>query len=330
MVGSSRGEPDLLQGQTDFIRFLAIILITNSHIPHLYPHPQLATGGALGNALFFMVSGYGLARSHLRSARPFPSWYGRRVLRIYPSVFIVTVMFEFLLHRRWEQWAAGDYLSALVWPTNFWFVGALMLFYPFFYLTLKRLKGPGYLLLMAAFLIPYGYFYVTALDLSLYTIEGEGYFKWIFYFQVMLFGGYLGMRDRFAKAGLRHILLLACLAGMYGVCGFLFLRGQWTAFQAVMHILTVPMLYLVFLIARSPFITERLLNRKPLRWVVTAVAGATLEIYLLQYQVYSSPAITFFGFPLNLIVFSVVLFLLSHGLARFSAYLRRAAAALPY
>ena len=48
------------------MRFLAVILITNSHIGPLYPpHLQfLSTGGALGNSLFFFCSGFALYLSN--------------------------------------------------------------------------------------------------------------------------------------------------------------------------------------------------------------------------------------------------------------------------
>lgn len=39
-------------------KFFAVLLVLNSHLDKCYPIPALATGGALGNALFFFVSGY--------------------------------------------------------------------------------------------------------------------------------------------------------------------------------------------------------------------------------------------------------------------------------
>ena len=42
----------------DFIKCLAVALIINSHLDPIYPHSALATGGALGNSLFFIASGY--------------------------------------------------------------------------------------------------------------------------------------------------------------------------------------------------------------------------------------------------------------------------------
>jgi peptidoglycan/LPS O-acetylase OafA/YrhL len=47
----------------DFLRFSAIVLVINSHMDSFYPIPELGTGGALGNALFFMLSAFGPAQA---------------------------------------------------------------------------------------------------------------------------------------------------------------------------------------------------------------------------------------------------------------------------
>ena len=45
----------------DILKFFAVILITNSHFDNQYVYAKgLATGGAIGDALFFFISGYSL------------------------------------------------------------------------------------------------------------------------------------------------------------------------------------------------------------------------------------------------------------------------------
>lgn len=45
----------------DFVKFLALFLVLNSHMGECYPKWQfLATGGAIGDALFFFASGFTL------------------------------------------------------------------------------------------------------------------------------------------------------------------------------------------------------------------------------------------------------------------------------
>lgn len=69
----------------DIVKFLAVFLIINSHADIMYPQfSQLATGGAIGDALFLFCSGYTLFWS---GTKRFDNWYKRRINRIYPSVF---------------------------------------------------------------------------------------------------------------------------------------------------------------------------------------------------------------------------------------------------
>ena len=60
----------------DVLKFLAIILITNSHMELLYgKYNALATGGAIGNALFFFCSGFTLFLKPINGIKDFPNWY---------------------------------------------------------------------------------------------------------------------------------------------------------------------------------------------------------------------------------------------------------------
>lgn len=75
----------------DILKFLAVFLIINSHMDALYvKYEMLATGGAIGDVLFLFASGYTLLLSKRKQS--FDNWYKRRINRIYPSVFVCTVM----------------------------------------------------------------------------------------------------------------------------------------------------------------------------------------------------------------------------------------------
>lgn len=75
----------------DILKFLAVFLIINSHMDALYvKYGMLATGGAIGDVLFLFASGYTLLLSKRNLS--FDNWYKRRISRIYPSVFVCTVM----------------------------------------------------------------------------------------------------------------------------------------------------------------------------------------------------------------------------------------------
>lgn len=81
----------------DIVKFIAVFLIINSHADIMYvKYSQLATGGAIGDALFLFCSGYTLFWSGIKR---FDNWYKRHINRIYPSVIAclsVTMMLGYL------------------------------------------------------------------------------------------------------------------------------------------------------------------------------------------------------------------------------------------
>lgn len=105
----------------DVLRVLAILLVLNSHFDPLYPISALATGGAAGNGLFFILSGYCL------TLRPtFLLHMGLRALRLYPGVLIS--FFAQMIMGAKDITGLSSAFSQLIWPTAFWFVGAIILF----------------------------------------------------------------------------------------------------------------------------------------------------------------------------------------------------------
>ncbi len=310
---------------TFFIRFLAIFFITNSHLDSLYSVPYVGTGGAIGNSLFFMLSGYGLALSEQTTARPFIQWYWRRILRIYPALIVVVAITDIWLLKGWQTWTWSDYVAGFVWPTPAWFVSALMIFYIVFFFIMKIRHPVAYLMGIIALFMPYFYFYFTAMDLTQYTIEGPSHFKWIFYLQVMLFGGYLANRKELLTegTGIHFLLLFAVSVFYYGILAAIQF-GYGGSFQALIHLITFPVVYLILILSRSRFVIGKIMSRKTLSFVISLIGGLALEIYLLQYAVYSNPYIQSLVFPINVALFWVVVVVLSKILSMTSGFIRGA------
>ena len=92
----------------DVIKFIAVLFIINSHADMCYPKfSALATGGAIGDALFLFCSGYTLVWGSLKR---FDNWYKRRVNRIYPSVFaclLVSALLGKLTFASLDWWKMG-------------------------------------------------------------------------------------------------------------------------------------------------------------------------------------------------------------------------------
>jgi peptidoglycan/LPS O-acetylase OafA/YrhL len=302
----------------NFLRFIAIVLIANSHLDSLYPIPELATGGSIGNALFFMLSGYGLFLSANNQNRPFLPWYKHRIIKIYPSLILATLLLFIIAQSAWRILDLIGYVKIFIWPTIYWFISALMIFYVIFFVILKRNNYKYFLAGIFILLFPYLYFYLTMVDLSKYSIEGPGYFKWIFYLQTMFFGGYLAGRERFTETSFgKDVLVLVFFIGLYyGILILMSKFGGWQ-FQALTHLLMFPILFFFLRFSENDIITS-LMNTKYVGALISLMAVLTLEIYLLHGSIRTFSFILNMIFPLNLMAFWIVTIFLSYLLNRIS------------
>lgn len=136
----ARETKEILRNDTNFLRFVAIILIVNSHLDSYYPIPYLGTGGAIGNSLFFVLSSFGLLLSERSNPRQFTEWYTRRIKRIYPTIWVVVVFLTFPYKLYMNALSSKDVLTFLgnFFYPPFWFLQALMIFYVIGFFIIKK------------------------------------------------------------------------------------------------------------------------------------------------------------------------------------------------
>ena len=130
------------------------MLIANSHLEGLYPHAWMAADGFIGNSIFFLLSGYGITLSLLGRQQTFVQYYVRRILRIYPALWLAEVVFHFLLRGFWKSAGWQDYFGFLVYPTAYGYVRQIMVFYVFFFLLRPWLRAGTLFALMAGLCLP--------------------------------------------------------------------------------------------------------------------------------------------------------------------------------
>ena len=104
----------------DILKCIAAILITNSHMGSLYgKYSILATGGAIGDVLFFFCSGFTLFLGRMGR---FDNWYKRRINRIYPTVFAWAIVEAFIFNYH------NDMRYTVI-NGGGWFVTCIMIYY---------------------------------------------------------------------------------------------------------------------------------------------------------------------------------------------------------
>lgn len=120
----------------DILKAAACLLIVNFHSDILYPDNLaiLAFGGDIGNNIFFMVSGFTLVKSVEKETKVW-TWYKKRLIRLFPILALFYVL----------SWLSGemkidsisDALEIFIFPTLYWFTGAILIFYLLFWVVQK-------------------------------------------------------------------------------------------------------------------------------------------------------------------------------------------------
>lgn len=292
----------------DIVKFIAVFLIINSHADIMYAkYSQLATGGAIGDALFLFCSGYTLFWS---GTKRFDNWYKRRINRIYPSVFAclsVAIMLGYLSINQLSiiQIFGGE------------FVIAIMCYYILLYCVQKYSMEHFHwavLFVIAMTLMAYWFFpykYETG-SKGIYGISTL--FRWIPYFGMMLMGAWIGLKVKAGALVVKTkwtdvILLIFCSITFYGIQ----LLAKRYLVVAPWQILTLPFL------AGTVYYLWRCCNAKCFKkiystnWgrnVITLIGGLCLESYLIQLYLFTDKLNWLF--PLNLLIIATCILAIAY------------------
>ena len=274
----------------DVLRVLAILLVLNSHFDPLYPIPALATGGAAGNGLFFALSGY-----CLKMQPGFLRHMGRRALRLYPGVWIAFIA-QLIIGGK-AITGVGDAFTQLIWPTAFWFVGAILLFDALLY-GLEKLDFTRHFglftLVMAAL---YFAAYLLIVDKSVWSVEEAGLaspqqaFKLIYSFYIYAMGYMLKKRGlpAWTKGRTTWVFMAAAALFLFSFAFKLVLNR----FPATMPLQFLTQLAIVgftlgaIVCALSWEDGWTRMSAPWLRRAIAAFAAVSLEMYLVQFPIIS-------------------------------------------
>lgn len=276
----------------DFVKFMALFLVLNSHMVKCYPKYQfLATGGAIGDALFFFASGFTLFLGS--GGGRFDEWYKRRIKRIYPSLIAVAIIGVFIFGRNDSFW---DIIIA----KRYWFVQCIFVLYPLLYLA-KKYVTRHFMLLCVLTIIIMSAFPLLFNGESMFW--GSGYYRWAVFLLFMLLGAIIGKeRERVNQLNVWLVLslLIVCVVGWYGT---VYLLGK-SSLQVLSILPMMGVVFFSYCLGRSrPF--ERLLNSR-FGVAIISIGALCLESYLIQKMIITSDWNNLF--PLNIpIIMSLVL-----------------------
>jgi len=293
----------------DILKFLAVLLIINSHADMLYPSNLkfLATGGAIGDCLFLFISGFTLS---MKGSDTFLGWYKRRINRIYPSVFVCAFISAVILRNdciNMYQLFGGE------------FIVAIMAYYILLYLINRYVPDKFYMILgftivliVVSYLI--GYPYKNEIGKGIYSTATL--FRWIPYFTFMLIGAIMGKRSRNKKQltliGFIDVcMLLLSVSLFYGIQLF----GAFCPSLNCWQIITVfPLMGIIVYLYRicNATIIRRIYDVPVVRKMFLAIGGVCLESYLIQFSLFTENFNSMLYFPCNLLLNVVIILIVAY------------------
>lgn len=301
----NKGRRDL---SIDILKCFAAIIITNSHMEILYhPYDFLATGGAIGDALFFFSSGYTL---FLGRGGNFFNWYKRRINRIYPTIFSWTLIASVLCLGHWHERNIFD----VVISGGGWFVSCIMFYYALLWF-IRRYAMDKFIIITSIWTcIILIWFFVFGLEEhSNNNIYGFTYFKWCHFFLFMLLGAIMGRK---VANGKKHtsfisciIKLSLCVIGFYGFFYFKKYNNILCYIQLLSLIPLIGICYYFFLLCNTKKLMI-VLNHKIYGAIIKFIGSLCLEIYLVQYSLFTNKMNSIF--PLNLIIMFFIIIIAAY------------------
>lgn len=284
------------------LRALASILITNAHYNNIYPIEIIANGGLLGDVIFFAVSGFCLYNIKLK----FPKWYGKRIIRVYPAVWIITIVYLALGLYNFNDMNIFEYF---IYPTYYHFVASIILLYIFYYIIMKNdvLKNNIPKIMIGIFIVQV-VIYVFLYDKTYYHIDvvREPMIRFIF-MQSMLLGAWFRQKNEKYENNFKKSdwIKLFVIFIMYFASKLIFSKSQiLVQYQIINQIILFITLY-YSLKCFAGINTKILTLTGGVRKAITFLAEITLEIYVVQYPII--PMFAKLPFPINWVVVTTVI-----------------------
>lgn len=288
----------------NYARLIAILLITNSHFDVVYPWP-VSFGGAPGVALFFMISGFLLTKKP-ENYEPIEHWYGRRLKRMYPSIWIATTLL--IIVKYYTVDGLTRFLELFVYPTGFWFIAAILELYLLFYLVTKAKVSYKTVVLfeIALYVLSYikGYESKFFVEASLRVTAG---------FIAMLIGAEWKQRTirnestvGFNKNRTNLLVSLFSLAGFLSI-KILLSKNILFELQFLTHLFSIVFAYYLLIFMLNLESRFEKLDTTIIGKFLNLVSACSLEIYMIQRWIID--CLKDYMFPVNFIlIWSVVIF----------------------
>ena len=286
------------------LKFFATFLITYSHLVTMFPDNMkgLVTGGAIGDGLFFFCSGFTLLIG--RDDGPI-NWYKRRINRIYPTVIMWALLSSFLFGWDWN-------VLDLLFVPKYWFISCIMIYYILFYIIKHYLiEKLSVVICVTALMIFVSNFIV--LDRTRSIMYAQLSFMRIYYFSFILLGALTAIKDRQnveRHSSLFYAIGAGCCLLLYYLCMAVYkIDAWWCQFQIISLLPLLGAIYFTFQWCNSVEISK-IVEKKYIGKVIYFISGITLEVYMVQYALFTDKYNSFW--PLNIVCVFFFIFIMAY------------------
>lgn len=286
------------------LKVIATFLITWFHFKWTVPkdYSFLFIGGAIGNSLFFYASGYLLK---FRDEQFKGEWILNKITRLYPSVWVFLTLTLFLGNNLSVSWQ--NYL----YPTPFWFINCILVFYLFVYLFRKlfsdchNTKGRN-ILLISIFVI-YVVNYFINVDHSKIILDEGGIKSWFYFFFFFIWGYRDSISKKCYNGTWKSALFFPFFIGLFYLYKII---GSKSEIAVLLQFVFIPLLLsLVVLSARyfASFLYKIKISETK-KYIISYISNLTLDIYIVQVFLINKlmPSIIF---PFNICVIFLAIIL---------------------
>lgn len=299
----------------DILKFIAVFLVLNSHMGICYPKYQfLATGGALGDSLFFFVSGFALLYG---GGSNFFDWYKRRIGRIYPTVIAVAILGALCFS---DNSSFVDVMLA----KKYWFVGCILVYYILLY-PLRKVKyvvKTG-IIMSALTIVVTLLIFVFVYDCQKSPIEMGGV-RYSIFLIFMLLGAIMGYNVERYSFRWYYVPLVIMFAGLYYVCFYFFNHTKWSLVTIIPLLLFSMYAYLCCTANIFSKIYANIIGGN----IVFVCSQLCLESYLIQKYVFTD--MLNFIFPLNILIVIIAVIIASYIARMLAVLIRQTIDSRPY
>jgi hypothetical protein len=282
----------------ELAKFLACLMIINSHCRGLYPLQYLAIGGAFGNGIFFILSGY----FNCNIKNNFNDWIKKKINRLLPSVLVIIFAEELI-----NFIAYNKFIGLLDVINQYWFIFALFIYLIIFYPLFKRKNEKSIIFFIILFASVYIIAYIINFKNNFFIeLEGFTFLKVIEYGIIYLCGAFIFTKEEeilsFMKGkNISNVHLIICILlniFIWVVVYFLvFVKEIFFKEQILIALSVILFSFFVLILC----INNKELEFKFARKLINLISASTLEIYIVQvtYQKF----ILYNKFPIALISF---------------------------